>query len=221
MKIKVILSFVAFLLLLQVNAQKDEIKAAEKALRKTEYNESLAQLNQAKPLLANAEDQLISQYHFVKGNLHFEMANKNLDETENLKNAASAYQELITIEKKSAKNKYSTDASTNIKTIANKLSNLAIKDQDTKNFKAGAEKLYLAYQLDNSNQELLFYAAEFSVISKDYDNALKYYEELKKLNYSGIRDVFKATLIATNKEEEFSNKETRDLSVKITKTHKV
>ncbi|MFY7811372.1 MAG: tetratricopeptide repeat protein [Flavobacterium sp.] len=219
MKIKVILSFAAFSLLSQANAQKDEIKAAEKALKKGEFNESLAQLNQANSLLANAEDQLKAQYYSVKGNLHFEMANKNMAEIENLKNAAIAYQELLAVEKKSGKNKYSSDAATNIKTISGKLTNSAIKDQDSKNFKSGSEKLYLAYQLDNTNQDLLFYAAEFAVSSKEYDNALKYYDQLKKMNYSGIKDVFTAVNVETGKVEEFGDKTMRDLSVKA-KSHK-
>jgi tetratricopeptide (TPR) repeat protein len=219
MKIKVILSLAAFSLLSQANAQKDELKAAEKALKKGEFNESLAQLTQANTLLANADDAMKAQYHYVKGNLHFEMANKNMAEVENLKNAAIAYQELLAVEKKSGKNKYSSDAAANIKTISGKLTNSAIKDQETKNFKSGSEKLFLAYQLDNTNQDLLFYAAEFAVSAKDYENALKYYGELKKLNYSGIKDVYSAVNVADGKVEEFGDKTMRDLSVKA-KSHK-
>jgi tetratricopeptide (TPR) repeat protein len=219
MKIKVILSLAAFSLLSQANAQKDEIKAAEKALKKAEFNESLAQLNQANSLLASADEQLKAQFYSVKGNLHFEMANKNMAEVENLKSAAMAYQELLALEKKSGKNKYSSDAAVNIKNISGKLTNSAIKDQDTKNFKSGSEKLFLAYQLDNTNQDLLFYAAEFAVSAKDYDNALKYYAELKKLNYSGIKDVYTAVNIETSKVEDFGDKTMRDLSVKA-KSHK-
>lgn len=221
MKIKVTLSLVALSLLSQANAQKDEIKAAEKALKKGEYNESLAQLSQAKTLLTNADDPLNALYFFTKGNVHNEMANKNVAVADNLKNAALAYQDLIAFEKKIDKNKYSSEATTNVTTISGKLTNSAIEDQKNGNFKAGADKLALAYQLNPSNQDLLFFAAEFSISAKEYDNALKYYDELKKINYSGIKDVYKAIEIATGKvTDDFPNKEMRDIAVKISKTHK-
>ena len=48
--------------------------------------------------------------------------------------------------------------------------------------KDASQVLYSLYKLDSKDVDKLFYAASFSVNAADFDTALQYYYELKKLN---------------------------------------
>jgi tetratricopeptide (TPR) repeat protein len=73
--------------------------------------------------------------------------------------------------------------------------------------------------LDKNDVDMLFYAAGYSVNAEDYDKAIEYYNELKKLNYSGESIIYYATNKATKVEENFGSKQLRDISVNSAKTH--
>src|SRR6187431_117192 len=109
-------------------AQKNEIKAAEKALKAGNSNEALTILTSAEYLTANAQDAEKAQFLFVKGNVYLDLSNKNIDTNKNLILAAKSYQDLIAAEKASGKVKYSTQAATSIVEIKGKLVNGAIED---------------------------------------------------------------------------------------------
>jgi tetratricopeptide (TPR) repeat protein len=97
--------------------------------------------------------------------------------------------------------------------IANDLVNAAVDDHQNKKYKEDAEKLYLGYQLSPSDTVYLYYAASSAVNSGDYEMALKYYMELKEVDYDGSQMVFKATNVETG-EEEVMDKTQRDLMVR-------
>lgn len=65
----------------------------------------------------------------------------------------------------------------------------------------------------------LYYAASSAVTDQDFDTALVYYLELKNMGYNGVQLNYFAINKELGEEELFSSKETRDLSVKIAKTH--
>jgi len=166
-------------------AQKNEIKAAEKALKAGKSDEAITILTAAEYLTTNAPDVEKAQFLFVKGNAYLDLANKNIEADKNLSLAAKAYQELLEAEKVSGKVKYSTQAATSIAEIKGKLINSAIEDTKTNKDAEGAKKLYEAYLLEKKDTINLYYAASTYVNAKDYDTALKLYEELKVFNYSG------------------------------------
>src|SRR6476620_8341597 len=101
MKIKNLAIATALLSSVITFAQKDELKAAEKALKADNPNEAKSALSQAESLIANAEDSQKAQYYFLKGNTYYELSKKNIDTDKNLTVAAEAYNELFSIEKKS------------------------------------------------------------------------------------------------------------------------
>ena len=66
----------------------------------------------------------------------------------------------------------------------------------------------MAYTIDPEvNKDYLFFAASNSVNGQDYDNALKYYQELKDIKYTGITKKYYVTEVATNEEREVSETE--------------
>jgi tetratricopeptide (TPR) repeat protein len=196
-------------------AQKNEIKAAEKAIKGGSSQEAITILDGAEYLIPNATDAEKAQFYFVKGNAYLDLANKNVEADKNLSLAAKAYQELIELEKVSGKPKYSVQAATSITEIKGKLINGAIADTKVSKDAEGAKKLYEAYLLDKKDTINLYYAASTYVNAKDYDNALKLYEDLKALNYSGKATYYYAVNKVNSQEDFFNNAADRDRLVKM------
>ncbi|WP_264564541.1 tetratricopeptide repeat protein [Flavobacterium sp. N3904] len=196
-------------------AQKNEIKAAEKALKSGNSAEAITILDGAEYLSVNAPDAEKAQFLFVKGNALLDLANKNVEADKNLSLAAKAYQELVELEKASGKTKYSAQATVSISEIKNKLINAAIADTKVNKDAEGAIKLYDAYELDKNDTINLYYAASTYVNAKDYVSALKLYEELKALNYSGKATYYYAVNKVNNQEDFFKTAADRDRLVKM------
>ncbi len=128
MKSKYAILASAFLISVTAFAQKDQIKAAEKALKGGNSSEAVSILQGAESLIPNATDAEKAQYFFVKGNALLDLANKNVEEGKNLSLAAKDYQNLLAVEKASGKDKYSSQATASILDIKYKLLNSAIAD---------------------------------------------------------------------------------------------
>lgn len=215
MKSKCVILVSALLISVIAFAQKDQIKAAEKALKAGNTQEAVTILNGAESLIANAEPAEKAHFYFVNGNAHLELANKKVEEGKNLSAAAKSFQDLLAVEKASGKIKYSTQASTSIIDIKFKLLNSAIEDTKTDKHSIGAKKLYDAYLLDKKDTINLYYAASTYVNAKEYDEALKLYSELKTLNYSGKGTSYFAMNKLTGQEDFYNTAKDRDFAVKI------
>ena len=219
MKSKYVLLASALLISVCTFAQKDQIKAAEKALKNGNSAEAASILQQAESLIPNASDAEKAQYFFVKGNALADLATKNVDVDKNQSAAAKAYQDLLVIEKASGKSKYTAQAQTAIADVKAKLVNSAIEEGGKKNYSIAAAKLRAVYDLDTTDQEKLYYAAGYAVNAQDYTTALAYYEELKKLNYSGEGMAYYAKSALSDQEDFFGStaesKADRDQKVKL------
>lgn len=215
MKSKYILLGSALLLSAVTFAQKDEIKAAEKALKNGSAAEAVNILNGAESLIANADDNQKAQYYFVQGNAYLDLANKKVEEGKNLSLAAKSFQQVKEIEKASGKDKYGVEAKKSISDIKYKLVNSAIADSKVDKNVIAAGKLYDAYLLDKKDTINLYYAASSYVSGKDYVNALKLYEKLKTLNYSGKGTTYLAVSKISGQEDLFNTEKERDQAVKL------
>ena len=215
MKTKYVLLATALLISVATFAQKDQIKAAEKALKGGKSQEAATILMDAESLVAAAPDAEKAQYFFVKGNVLLDLANKKIDTDKNLSLAAKAYQELLGVEKSSGKMKYSAQATTSITDIKYKLINAAIADSKVDKQEESATKLYDAYLLDQKDTINLYYAASTYVNAKQYTKALKLYDDLKKMNYSGKGTSYFAVNKLTAQEDFFTTATERDRMVKL------
>lgn len=215
MKGKYVILTSALLVSVASFAQKDEIKAAEKAFKKGQAQEAVGILNGAEGLIANASDSEKAQYYYVKGNALLELANNKVEEDKNLSAAATSYINLIAAEKASGKAKYAAEATKSITTIKYKLINNAIADSKVDKHAASANKLYDAYLLDKKDTLNLYYAASTYINAKDYDNALKLYGELKDMNYSGKATNYLAVNKITNESDLFATVQERDRMIKL------
>lgn len=196
-------------------AQKDEIKAADKSLKSGNAAEAKATLESVEFKIVNVEDAMKAQFYFLLGNANLDLAKKNVEEGKNLLAAAKAYNELVSIESNSGKQKFSTQAQNSLLEVKGLLTNSAINDSNKKNFKDSALKLYEVYQLDKKDTTMLYYAANTAINAKDYDLALEYYKKLKDVNYSGKGVAYFAKSKLNDQEETFENAKKRDDAVRL------
>ncbi|MEC5167204.1 tetratricopeptide (TPR) repeat protein [Flavobacterium sp. PL11] len=215
MKSKYVLLASALLISVATFAQKDQIKAAEKAIKAGKSQEAATILMEAESLMSTASETEKAQFFFVKGNALLDLANKKVSADKNLELATAAYQNLIEVEKATGKSKYTSQAQTSLKDIKFNLINSAIADSKVDKHAESAKKLYDAYLLDKKDTINLYYAASTYVNAKEYSKALEMYENLKKLNYSGKGKSYFAINKLTSGEDFFDNVKERDLSVKI------
>ncbi|MCY1234045.1 putative PEP-CTERM system TPR-repeat lipoprotein [compost metagenome] len=191
------------------------MKAAEKALKNGNPAEAKTSLEKAESLISNADESQKAQFYFLKGNAYLGLADKRVDEGNNLIQAAKSYNQLIATEQASKKSKYTKEAEVSLARVKNQLINMAIDDNQQKRYKEGAEKLYEAYLLNKKDTIYLYYAASSAVNGQEFDKALGYYDELKRINYSGKATIYSAKSKANGEYQNFTTAAERDRMVKL------
>ncbi|GLU45429.1 tetratricopeptide repeat protein [Allomuricauda sp. NBRC 101325] len=197
-------------------AQKDEIKEAEKALKKGDAAAAKAALEGASSTIGSADERTQAQYYAVLGNANYDLAKKG--DASAFEPAVEAFQKVVSIEEASGKVKYAGVAKEQMSAMTADLVNSAVQDNNDKKFMEAAEKLYMSYKLSPMDTIYLYYAASSAVNAQEYAPALKYYEELKDIKYDGSSVSYTAVDVATG-ETVTMDKATRDLYVKAG-THK-
>ncbi len=214
-----------------VSAQKDELKALKKIFLKDQPTAADVQsftenATKVQPLAVEEGDKVYASFYAVASPLvQFksfgaaptpqQLSSVSADAVVSL---ATETAKVLEYEKRTGK-KVLTDALLTAATFYNAtLLNQAIELGKNGNYKEASKLLYSIYLLNKSDQEKLYYAANYAVLGKDYPKALEYYQMLKDLNYSGEKTLFFAKNVASGQEESFSTKTDRDNYVKL-KTH--
>ena len=201
---KNILSIGLSLLSIVAIAQKKEIRDAGKAIDKGSYAEAKTLLTQAESMLGDANDNLKEDFYVFKGKAY--LGTGEGASVKDLMAAADAF-------KKAEELGNAEAAAEGLAGVTNSLIQSAINDQNAEKYDMAAEKLYAGYQLNPKDTLYLYFAASNAVTAKDYDTAIKYYEDLKNLGYTGIETQYVAINKATG-EEEAMPKAQRDVMVK-------
>lgn len=209
------LMMLSCLLLISIGAfaQKDQIKEAQTLFDKGKSEEAIAILNKTEYLILNAPDEDKSDFYFLKGNVLKDLAVKNIDAANNFTLASQSYQDVFLYENESGKFKFTAKANIALKEMKSSLVNGAMADFNAGKFKESAEKSYKVYLFDKKDTLNLYNAAASSVNAKDYDSAIKFYETLKKINFSGKGILYLATNKKTKEEDVFLSPKAREAAV--------
>ncbi len=187
-------------------AQKDELKTAEKAIKKQDFATAVSAINSAEGLIANADAKTKSKFYFLKGQAFG--GNKEYEK------AAKAYNDLFAFEKSTGKERYSKDAIPLLNTLKDEVNKNGFALYEAKNYKEAAKAFYVRYTLDKKDTLFLSNAAQLALQSQDFDTAYDYYSQLKDLGYTGIKEIYGAIDKASNKKVTFNSKEEMNLMMK-------
>lgn len=189
-------------------AQKKELKIVEKALKNNDFKTAKATIESLEGTLDAMDAKYKAKYYFLRGNAYGKA---------NVAKAAEAYNNLFAFEKETGKSKYTKAAQPKLQSLIQFSSDQAIKQYNSQDYNKAKNNFLLTYKLYPADTSSLFNAAKSATLDKDYDLALKHFNQLKEGGYTGVENQF----LAKNKEGKddlFPNKMTRDLSVK-TGTH--
>ena len=196
----VLISMIAF-------GQKSELKTAEKAIKAGEFASALVAVNSVDAMLATMDSKYKAKYYFIKA--------QALAGQSNYAAAADSFNNLFDYEIEIGKNKYTKLAKPMFGALIQKVSTKAIDlYSNDKNYKDAATSFYLTYKLSPTDTTFLYNAAISASSAKEYDAALVYYRELKKIGYTGITTQYLAVSIETGELEDLGSKNQRDLMVK-------
>jgi tetratricopeptide (TPR) repeat protein len=234
MKSKVLLLVSSILISTAALAQKEELKTLKKIYGREKTSDSdmadyKATLSKAESLVANSTEDDKVYFAFYKAMSPVLEMNLVMSKPENLNNpvlilkylTVDNVSQLVTnlnatldYEKKSGKQVYTKDIEETITSFKPMIVNFAIALANNSNYKDAAVVLHAIYELDKKDVEKLYYSANYAVNSKDYDLSLKYYQELKALNYTGADMAYYAINKETKKEDSFNTKAERDIYLK-------
>jgi len=197
-------------------AQKNEIKAIEKALKNSNYADAKSAASAAQGLIGNMDDKSKAKFYYLKAQALY--ANGNGSDAD-IDEAITSLENLKDLESKMGKLKYTQKANEMTTGMVNTFLTKANEAFTKKDYKVAAKRFEKVYRMSPKDTLYLYYAASSAVSEPDYDTALDYYIELKNLGYNGAEMNYYATNVETGEEENFTDKASRDFSVKA-KLHK-
>lgn len=200
-------------------AQKDEIKAAENAMKTGNFKDAVSTLKGAEPLLAAAKDKQKAQYYLVLGKAY--NGSGQSDE------AAKCFNSVLDLEKNTSKT-YSEEAGTQLNVIIKKIEDKAqadfkegvakIEDKDYHDITmeklgsaaAGFEKLY-EYSKDTATLKNAAYVFHFA---EKYEKSNELYQRLLDMKYRGVSTKYFLTDKTTGAREEVGSKDQMNMYMK-------
>jgi tetratricopeptide (TPR) repeat protein len=188
-------------------AQKNELKAAGKFIKKQDFAGAVVAITAAEALLGNMDAKLKAKFYFLKAQAFAGQKKYSV--------AADTFSALFALEEESGKQKYTSKAKLMQSQLVKEVADKALKlYNDVKDYKNAAELFYLTYKLSPTDTSFMYNAAVSARQAKETDAALDYYMKLKAVGYTGILTEYFATNKDTGKEEKIATKNQRDLYVK-------
>ena len=196
-------------------AQKNEMKAIEKALKNTNFADAKSAVAAAEALLGNMDDKTKAKFYFLKAQALY--AN-GAGTDANVDDAIESLEKLKNLESQMGKLKYTDEANQMKSSMFNSFITKANQAFNNNDFKTAAERFEKIYLVSPKDTLYLYNAAYSAVEAQDYDMAIDYFLKLKEVGYTGIKMNYFATDKETGEEVLFADKAGRDFSLKI-KTH--
>ena len=185
--------------------QKNELKSAEKAIKKGQFKEAKVIIESLEGMEATMDAKYKAKYYFLRGSAYGKS---------NVEKAADAYNKLFEYEKQIGKQKYTKEAKPKLNDLVQFVSTKAIEQYNAKDYANAKNNFYATYKLSPKDTSFLYNAAISASLSKDYDISLKYYKELKDVGYTGITTQYLAVNKASGEVENLGTLSNRNLMVK-------
>lgn len=192
-------------------AQKSEIRDIEKALKDSNFADAKSAVSAAEALMGSMDDKYKAKFYLLKAQALYANGagtDANIDE------AIISLDNLKTLESKIGKLKYTQEANEMTRGMMNNFLTKANDAFTNKNYKVAAKGFEKVYRMSPKDTLYLYYAASAAVTEQDYDTALDYYLQLKNMGYDGTQMNYNAVNVETGEVESFSDKTSRDFSVK-------
>jgi tetratricopeptide (TPR) repeat protein len=205
---KQVLTFVAIAFTLVTFAQKDEVKAATKALKKADYTTAKTMIDKA-DAMNTADAKMKALVAFTKGKIYLTLANEapKLDPNA-LSVAAGAFAAV------KDNGKYKTESLKSLGTIVAALNNKALAYYNAKDYAKASDAFLKIYQLGDSKDHAILFNAATTAALGEKDNALDLFLKLKETGYTGEGEEYIAKDKTTGKEVGFASKKAMDLQMK-------
>jgi tetratricopeptide (TPR) repeat protein len=174
-------------------SQKKELRNANKKFDAGDIDAAKEIIDSNIKLFKNADSKVFNNYVFLSAKIlrskeNFEESFKKLESIKSVKNLAD-------------------DVLSELQLLVIDIVNSAILDNKQESYAEASKKLYLAYNIENEGEDYLYYAASSSVNAADWKTALKYYIELKELNYKGVVTKYYVTKLDTGEKLEVDSME--------------
>jgi tetratricopeptide (TPR) repeat protein len=184
--------------------QKKEIKKAERALKSSDVAEAKSYINEAEAVIAGADTDEKLDFYVLKGQIYLaDAGNNGFDQ---MKQSAEAFTKALEMD---ATNK---DAKIGVQQLRAALVNSAVADNDAERYDTAAQKFLVSFDVAKDTLDL-YNAAQISVNAQKYDDAIKYYEELLDMGYTGIQKEWIATDIETGEIKVFYDESDRSTNM--------
>ncbi|NQX81251.1 MAG: tetratricopeptide repeat protein [Flavobacteriaceae bacterium] len=194
-------------------AQKAELKIAKKAIKKGNYELAVSSLEDAKKLIENADDKLKAQFYYLDAQATYA---GGTDESK-FAEAGAKYTKLLSFEEKIGKAKYSNSAAEIVNTLITSLAGSASKSFEAKEYKKASADFYAVYTMSPVDTSYLENSAFADFHAKNNENSNEKYNKLLDMKYTGIYTVYTAVDLEGKTVNYGTNKQSRDLQVKISK----
>ena len=196
-------------------AQKEDLKALEKAIKRNNIEEATMLITKIAPLIEKADEVEKASFLYHKALNELNLSKNNIEPTKNKENAIESINKLLALETETKSKKYTTEILPVKNELLANIVNEAIQNNKANKLQQSSRLFNQAYQLSKTDTVYLFYAASDAVNAKDFDFAESKYKELVKLKYEGKMNTYVATSQISGNIESFGiDKKARDLAVK-------
>ena len=174
-----------------VSAQKRELRTANKMFEKGQLQELKTYLDENQVVFENADQRILDDLSVLQGKI------ARLDRD---------YSKALEIIKSLESNESYVDQVSIMKdSLVSDLITEAIDANENQNYAEAADKLYMSYMLrPDQYQDYLYFAASSAITASDTLAALKYYNQLKEIEYEGIQTRYFVTQKSVGEETEVS-----------------
>jgi tetratricopeptide (TPR) repeat protein len=192
-------------------AQKKELKAAEKSLKKGLYGQMNGPLKVVKAQFDGLDDKYKAKYLYLSA---MAIYGKGTNVAKDVP-AAKALSKVIAFEKKTKSFKYTKQAQTIKGRIVAATAKKGSDFYKEKKYNKAADNFENVFVLSKADTVFLENAALSSFFAKDYDRSIKLYKKLLNLGYTGISKQFIAQNLVNGEDLRYNTQKEMNAQVKL------